>query len=44
MTNNTTTPTAADIARIARSLRTANFDPTKGRTTPRTTSTKHNHR
>jgi hypothetical protein len=42
MTNNNLT--TADIARIAASLRTANFNPTKGRTTPRTTTTKRNNR
>lgn len=41
---NTNNLTAADIARLARSMRTASFNPSKGRTTPRTTSTKHNHR
>lgn len=44
MTNNTNRPTASDIARLAASMRTTSFDPTKGRTAPRTTKTKHNHR
>lgn len=43
MTNNNR-PDAATIARLAASLRTSKFDPTKGRTAPRTTATKHNHR
>lgn len=42
MTNNTFTPT--DIARLARSMRTANFDPNKGRSTRRSKKTKHNNR
>jgi hypothetical protein len=44
MTNNTNRPTDADIARLARSMRTANFDPSRGRTTRRTHKTKRNFR
>lgn len=40
MTNNNR-PNAEEIARLARSLRTANFNPTKGRTR-RTTHTRKN--
>jgi hypothetical protein len=42
MTNNNLRPTADNIARLAASMRTANFDPTKGRTAPRTTHTRKN--
>lgn len=41
MTNNTPRLTPADIERLARSMRTANFDPKKGRNR-RTTHTRKN--
>jgi hypothetical protein len=41
MTNNTYTLTPAQIERLARSMRTANFDPSKGKAR-RTTHTRKN--